>query len=151
MRLPRNPAASRLGWIAIAGLWANAICWSALIIDRSGAPRTYDGYRYRNGTPAEWVFPTDDVATWAGVIAIEALVLSVLLRLATGSITGVCLVFGALCGLVAIAMLPLGMHAPVTFSIHGVALLFAAGWLLVMGVASPIIMLVARDRETGRT
>jgi hypothetical protein len=147
MRPPRNPTASRLGWIAIAGLWANAIFWSVLMIDRSGAPATYDGYRYRHSAPAEWAFPTDDVATWAGAIAIEALVLSVLLRLATGSVTGICALFGVLCGFVALVMLPLGMHAPVTFSLHGAALLFAAGWLLLMSLVSAVVMLGVRDRE----
>ena len=151
MRPPRTRAESRLSWIAIAGLWANAILWSMLMIDRSRLPGTYHGYRYRHGdVPADWAFPTDDVATWICAIAVEALVVSLLLRLVTGSIAGVCLTAAALYGFATFAMVPLAMHAPTTFSIHAISLLFAAGWLIAMGIASALIMLVVRDRQASR-
>ena len=148
MRPRRTRADSRLSWIAISGLWINALHGSMRMIDRARLPETYDGYRYRSGrAPADWAFPTDDVATWICAIAVEALVVSVLLRLVTGSITGICLTLAALCGFGAFVMIPLGMHARTTFSIHAISLLFAAGWLIVMGIASALVRLVVRDRD----
>jgi hypothetical protein len=134
----RTGAESRLGWITITGLWANAIYWSIMLIDRARLPQTFDGFRYRHGdAPANWAFPTHDVADWVCAMAIEALVVSALLRRVTGSITGICLAVGALCGLAFLAMAPLGMHAPATFVLHLVSLLFSAGWLIARGSSRP--------------
>src|SRR4051812_2978371 len=114
MQSPRDRARSWLSWIAIAGVWANAIYWAISMIERSSLPQTYSGYRYRHGdVAADWVFPIHDVATWLSAMAIEALVMSVLLRLVTGSIIGVCLVVAVACGLGFFAMAPLAMHAAV--------------------------------------
>ena len=137
---------SRLCWVIIAGLWVNAIWWTKLMIERCQHAATYHGYRYRHGAPAEWTFPTDDVVHWAGAIAIEALVLSVLLRLGRRAPGLVAISTGLLCGMTAFVLLPLGMHGTVTFGLHGVALLFAGGWLILMGVASGVVSLVVRDR-----
>lgn len=141
-----NRTASRLSWITIAGLWINAIWWTRLMIERSQLPTTYHGYRYRHGAPADWTFPTDDVVQWAGAIVIEALVLSVLLRLGRRSPGVVCAAFGPLCGMAAFVMIPLGMHGAVTYGLHCVALLFAGGWMILMAVVSGIVSLIVRDR-----
>jgi hypothetical protein len=147
MHASRTRAKSWLSWIAIAGLWANAIYWSVAMIDCSRLPETYDGYRYRHGgAPADWVFPTHEVATWIGAMVVEALVVSVLLRFVTESIAGFCFTIGVLCGVVCFVMIPMGMHAPAPFPIHAVSLLFVAGWLIVMGIVSVLVILIARDR-----
>jgi len=152
MQPPQNRAASRLTWIAIAGLWANAIYWSIGMVERARLPQTYDGYRYRNGgVPADWVFPAHDVATWIGVMAVEALVVSVLLRRVTDSIAGACLSFGLLYGIGCFVMVPLSMHAVATFSTHAISLLFAAGWLIAMGIVSIVVILVVRIRRAAST
>lgn len=142
---PRTRTESRLLWIAVAGLWVNAIYWSFSMIERSRLPQAYDGYRYRHGElPAAWAFPTDDVATWVCAIVVEALFASVLLRRMTGSPAGICFCTSMLYGMVFFLMIPMVMHARTTFAHHAIALFFAAGWLFAMTLASAVVWLVRR-------
>jgi hypothetical protein len=132
-------------WIAVVGLCANAIFWSIFLIDRGLSPESWDGYRYRHGgAPAEWTFPIQGVAIWICAMAAEAFVLSALLRRASGSVAGACLPLGFLAGLASLVMFPFGIHAGAGFSIHVVAVLFAAGWLIAMGIAAIFVALVRR-------
>jgi len=132
-------------WIAILGLCANAIFWSIFLIDRGRSPGSWDGYQYRRGgAPAEWAFPIGGVATWICAMAAEAFVLSALLRRARGSVAGVYLALGFLAGLGSVAMFPFAIHASAGFAIHVVSVLFAAGWLIAMGIAALIVALVLR-------
>jgi hypothetical protein len=145
MHPPRTRAESWLMWIAILGLCANVIFWSLFMIDRGLAPETWDGYRYRRGgAPAEWAFPIQGVATWICAMAAEAFVLCMLLRRAIGSIAGACLPLGFLAGFASLVMFPFGIHAGAGFGLHVISVVFAAGWLIAMGIASIVVMLVLR-------
>jgi hypothetical protein len=145
MPSPRTRTESRLLWIAVAGLWINALYWSLSMIERSSLPQTYDGYLYRHDDiPAEWVFPTDDVATWICAIAVEALFASVLLRRVTGHPAGLCLCTAVLYGMATMVMAPMAIHGRTTVAHHVIALFFAAGWLFAMFLAATVYWLVKR-------
>jgi hypothetical protein len=146
MQEERTRAQSRLSWIAIGGLVVNASFWATMLIRSAADPHRYDGYRFRHGAPADWVFPLHDVATWIGAMAIEVLVLVLLLRVMRSFLVAACLSLGVMCGMVSFVMLALSMHAPAPLPIHGCALLFAAGWLLLMAIISGVGMVVVRDR-----
>jgi lysylphosphatidylglycerol synthetase-like protein (DUF2156 family) len=122
---------TRHAMIPVFGL-AVIAAWCLLgAIRGSGVPGNY--YRFRHSATG-FVYPTDDVLTWCGVIVAELVVAIGILWWTTGSLPRTCVLLAACLGVPFAVLLPLGMHAPPYFAMHLVFLMFATIWLIVAAI-----------------
>ena len=137
---------SGLRWLAIAGIVLNTLWRSWELIDAAGSP-DYGRYRFRAVDGAmDWAYPTFEVMTWIGALAIEALAAAGLLRIVRGSTGWLCFLLAMLSGCASACWAIQPGDIPLPSRLHGMHLGMGGMWLMLMAAIAGAIALAQPDR-----